>query len=86
MEKFWKWTGAVFVASACGLLAAFSFMGWESPGSHANKVIAMLLALQKFLVGLLGDTATGLLFTACAIAVVVLAWRHGSDDPTSPVA
>lgn len=86
MEKFWKWTGAVVVASACSVLATFSYMGWESPSSLANKAVAMLLALQKFLVGLLGDTATGLLFTACAVAVLVLAWRHESDDPKPPVA
>lgn len=83
MDKVWKWAGAVFVASACGVLSAFSFQGWESTGGSTNKVIAMLLALQNFLVGLLGGMATGLLFAACAIAVLVLAWRHQGDGPKS---
>lgn len=54
MDKVLKWAGALFVASACGVLSAFSFQGWESHGGSTNKVIAMLLALQNFLVCLLG--------------------------------
>lgn len=76
MEKVLKWAAAIFVALACGLLAAFSFQGWESPASNSSKVVAMLLAVQKSLVGVLGGTLTGVLFAACAVGILVLAWRH----------
>jgi len=81
MEKFWTWAGAIFVSLVCGLLAAFSFQGWESPASNANRVVAMLLALQKSLAGMLGGTFTGLLFALCAVGILVLAWRHKGGQP-----
>lgn len=85
MNKFWKWLAALFVSLSCGVLAAFSFQGWESPASNSNKIVAMLLALQKSLVGLLGGTLTGLLFAFCAIGILILAWRHKDGEAGSGI-
>lgn len=76
MDKFWKWAAAIFVSLVCGVLAVFSFQGWEAPANNTNKVIAMVLAVQKFLVGALGNTFSGLVFSAFAVGILVLAWRE----------
>lgn len=81
MNKLFKWAAAVFVSLTCGLLAAFSFQNWESPAGNSNKIVSALLALQKFLVAQLGGTVTGLLFAACAVGILVLAWREPGQRP-----
>ncbi len=81
MNKFFKWAAAIFVSLTCGVLAAFSFQGWESPAGNSNKIVSALLAVQKLLVAQLGGTLTGLLFAACAIGILVLAWRDDGERP-----
>lgn len=84
MQKLLKWPGATFLALVCGLLAGFSFRGWESPASNSSKVVSLLLGLQQGAVSLMGGTLAGLLFTACAIGILLLAW-HGTTSHSSRV-
>lgn len=81
MEKLFKWVAAIFVSATLALLSLSAFQQWAPPAHVTNKVIAMLIALQQFMVGFLGNVLTGLVFAVCAVGILVAAWRHKESSP-----
>jgi hypothetical protein len=81
VEKLFKWVAAIFISAAFALLSVSAFQQWTPPAHVTNKVIAMLIALQQFMVGSLGNVLTGTVFAVCAVGILVAAWRHEESKP-----
>ncbi len=77
MQKLGTWSLAIFVAAVFALLSVSSFQGWEQ-GPNGNRMINMVIDLQKFMIDHIGNVATGVVFAAAGILVLWLAWRETS--------
>jgi len=81
VEKLFNWVAAIFISGALALSSVSAFQLWTPPAHVTNKVIAMLIALRQFMVGLLGNVLTGIVFALCAAGILVAAWRHEESKP-----
>lgn len=71
-----KWLATTCLALVFAVLSYHAFISYDlGQGIIVNRFVAVLAGMYSWLLATLGSTASGLLFAACAVAVLAIAVR-----------
>ncbi|MEG0922970.1 MAG: hypothetical protein RSD57_01910 [Comamonas sp.] len=69
-----KWLATTCLALVLSVLSYHAFIGYDlSQGIIVNRFVALLAGIYSWLLATMGNTTSGILFAACAVATVVIA-------------